>query len=454
MATLLRVLIDQQGWNNYRSFAHQFRLAARSLAQESGEGALATLTLSESTFERWYFGKVTPQNDARRVLAHLFERPSAQLLSDAPSPSAGPSGFSGYFEFGASINDSCAGRGEDVGRLGRQVVMVARRAMDFAMGAEHGEVGQETLDHLWSEVRRLASIHLRVPVGAVLDDLAYIQNSTFRLLESGRVRPSQVRDLYLLASFQSAMLAKAGHDLADPQSAMMQARAAAVCADQAEHQTMRAWVRGLQAAISYWDERPYDALHYAQLGASVGEGLRGTLMVWLASQEARAAALLGDAETVHRANRRAQDLRASTSLDDLDSLGGTFYFPQARQDYFSVEASVLLGDGGTGAVRRAEAAVQGLAEASEGYSGFGAAAGSQCALTLARLQVGDLEGAAEAIRPVLDLPTSHRIAGVVGSVKRVQDSLRRGLCRDAVAARELREEIAEFGSHAALGPEH
>ncbi|MEU2682458.1 hypothetical protein ABZ654_00955 [Streptomyces hygroscopicus] len=451
MTTLLRVLLDEQGWKDYAAFAYQYRLAARSLAQETEEPSLATLTLSESTFERWYFGKVTPQNDARRVLSHLFKRPITQLLAEVP-PADEPVPSEGGRTAASSQHVECrVGPDADLPRMERHAAMAARRAIRFAIGAERNEVGQETLAHLQDEVRRIAEIYVRVPLGMFLDDLTHMQDETFRLLESGHARPSQIRDLYLLASLQSGMLAKAAHDLGDPQSAMMQARTAAVCADQAEHQGMAAWVRGLQSLISYWADRPEDALHYARKGTSTGGGnLRGSVNVWLAALEARAAALLGDAETVHAANRRAEDLRERTVPDDLDALGGNFFFPQVKQAYYEVEACVLLGDGNARLVARAEEAVDGFSDLNDPYWAFGDLAGTQSDLALARLSTGDLDGAVEAVQPVLELPPNQRNAGIIGSVQRVRSSLLRGMVRDAVAARELREEIAVFSSRPTL----
>ncbi|MFF8956488.1 hypothetical protein [Streptomyces sp. NPDC014894] len=454
MVTLLRVLIDQQGWNEYKTFAHQYRLAAQVLARETGDCSLATLTLSESTFERWYFGKVTPQNDARRVLAHLFRRPITQLLAEVPAAEscAVPMPEPGA---GAPISELPADPGADLEWMGRHTAMAARRAIRFAMAAERNEVGLETLGYLQDEVRRIAEVYIRVPLGSVLDDLTNIQDVTFRLLESGQARPSQTRDLYFLAALESGMLAKASHDLGDPQSAMMQARTAAVCAAQAEHVGMSAWIRGLQSLISYWADRPEDAVHYARKGVTAADGLRGSVTVWLAGLEARAAALLGDAETVVAANRRAEELRDRCVPDDLDALGGNFLFPRIRQAYYSVEASVLLGlgsfpEGDASLVRRAEEAARGFSDPGHPHWAFGDQAGVQSDLALARLYTGDLEGAVEAVQPVLDLPPGQRNAGIIRSVQRVRASLLQGPSRDVLTARELREEIAAFSSRPTL----
>ncbi|MFC9653832.1 MULTISPECIES: hypothetical protein [unclassified Streptomyces] len=447
MATLLRSLIDERGWKDYRTFIDQYHQAAQSLAAKVRDSSLTTHTVSDRTYERWYSGRVTPQNDARRILAHLFMRPIHELLSEAPATERLLMGnrFSGQFSL--SDTNVRAASGAEQQKMGRDAAMAARRAIEFAMGAEHNEVGPETMAYLQDETRRIAGIYTRVPLGAVLDDLTQLQDRAFRLLESGRAKPSQTRDLYFLASLLSGMLAKASHDLADPASAMMQARTAAVCADKAEHIGMSAWVRGLQSLISYWAERPEDALHFARQGASTATDLTGSVTVWLAGLEARAAAVLRDPESVAAANLRGREARDRTASDDLDELGGNFVFPACRQDYYEVEATVLLGhsDAVPGLVTRAEQAVQGFSDPDDPHWAFGDAAGAQSNLALARLGSGDVDGAAAAVQPVLDLPPAQRNAGIIGSVDRVRVALLREPVRDAVVARDLRDEIAMFG---------
>lgn len=40
--------------------------------------------------------------------------------------------------------------------------------------------------------------------------------------------------------------------LADPRAAMLQARTAFFCAEQADHNGLRAWLRGLRSLVAYW----------------------------------------------------------------------------------------------------------------------------------------------------------------------------------------------------------
>ncbi|KJY34930.1 hypothetical protein [Streptomyces sp. NRRL S-495] len=59
------------------------------------------------------------------------------------------------------------------------------------------------------------------------------------------------------------MLATSSHNLGNPIAAMVQARTAAVCADNADHHTMRAWVRSLQRPDPRPRPRPRRVAHGA-----------------------------------------------------------------------------------------------------------------------------------------------------------------------------------------------
>jgi hypothetical protein len=73
---------------------------------------------------------------------------------------------------------------------------------------------------------------------------------------------------------------------------------------------------------------------------------------------------------------------------------------------------------------------------------FGDAAGSRCDLAVARIALGEIDGAREAIAPVLELPAEQRIRGIISSVQHVHTALRRPELPPA--GRELQEEIEVF----------
>jgi hypothetical protein len=225
---------------------------------------------------------------------------------------------------------------------------------------------------------------------------------------------------------------------------MVQARAAGVCAQQAEHPGLIALTDGLKSLITYWSGKADDALYYARKGAAEHPDLRGTVSVWLPSLEARTAALLGDEETVRTANERAQQQRDRVVPDDLDDLGGLLTFPSQKQLYYAVESHVLLGHGDARTTAQAEKAAEVFSDPGSPHWAFGDQAGAQCNLALIRLHGDDLEGGADAIRPVLDLPPIQRNRGIVVSAQRVHGALTREPVRTALLARDLREEIALY----------
>lgn len=443
MTTLLRLLIDRRGLREFGAFHAEYRAAAKRLAKDAGEPRLASTAISPDTFRRWYAGDTTPQTSARRVLTYMFGRSIDELIHevdpDQPEPGSGALHTNTY--------DTCIQHYSGIPSIERHVQMAARRAIEFAIRTESQDLGSETMGYLQDEVHRIAKLYTRVPISQILDDLTELQDMTFRLLDSGRGRLSQVRELFDLAAIEAGMLAKASHDLGDPQSAMAQARSAVVFAERAEHQAMVAWVRGLQSLISYWADRRQDALDYARLGAALSADLRGSVSVWLASLEGRAAALLGDQETAQASIRRTVELRERTEADDVDKLGGNFEFPQARQLYYAVEAGVLLGGAET---RLAEEAVREFEDHDAPHWAFGDEAGARADLALARLNANEIEGIAEAVAPVLTLPPAQRNAGIVESVQRVRRELLREPIRSAMSVRQLRDEITAFSRHRPL----
>ncbi|UFQ15988.1 MULTISPECIES: hypothetical protein [Streptomyces] len=445
MRTLLQLLTAQRDWQSYPTFKAQFERSARELAKIEGTPHLANLAPSERTYERWYLGESKPVPDARRVLAHMFGHTISELLAP-PVPGVHHPVTAPSAPARRPARTEHSSPDADAQHMGRQAAMAASRALRYAVMAETNSIGPETFDHLRDEVTRIGAAYPRVALHEILSDLTEVHDLIFRLLESGRATPAQGVDLQLLASMASGMLAKDSHDLSDPKSAMVLARAAYVCADQAGHNGMRAWVRGLQSLIAYWAGRPADAAAYAARGAAALTTPAGSVSVWLAALEARAHALLGDSEGVQSAVVRIDDTRGATVRDDLDSIGGILTFPAPRQAYYVAEAHVLLGGTGAEAEWSALEAVQAYATAPDDEWGFGDMAGAHTNLALARIARRDLEGATEAVHPVLDLPPSQHNHGIVVSARRVHEALTASPLRAENQARELRAELELFTS--------
>lgn len=63
---------------------------------------------------------------------------------------------------------------------------------------------------------------------------------------------------------------------------------------------------------------------------------------------------------------------------------------------------------------------------------------------MARVNSGDLDGAADALRDVFELPVNHRIGGILASVRRVHEALRAPDYRATQTARTTQLEIEAF----------
>lgn len=317
---------------------------------------------------------------------------------------------------------------------------MARRARAFAVAA-HSGLSDEAMEQVYEDVRYVAVTYPQRPLTEVLSHLVETQDLVFALLEH-RQRADHLRHLYFLGGVTGGLLAKASHDLGNSHAALAQARTALQCADSADHNGLRAWIRGLQSLVSYWAGDPHESVRYAQLGAGHAERSNSTTGVWLPVSEARAWAALGNAEAATQALERADNAWDSVRNDDLDDLGGICTFGRARQLYYAADALAWLPGEAAGGQRYSTLAVEAYADQSGPDWAFSDAAGSQAAMALTRIAQHDLDGACDAMAPVLELPADRRINGIVHSARRVHRALRTsGL---AGRARSLQEEIESF----------
>jgi tetratricopeptide (TPR) repeat protein len=173
--------------------------------------------------------------------------------------------------------------------------------------------------------------------------------------------------------------------------------------------------------ITYWSGRFTDSPRYAELGVEVAGRNHGTAVVWLASGKARALAALGRMDEARAAIEQAVAARDLVQPDELDELGGLCTFSRPRQLYYAADALAWGGKKDANhAERVATEAIDAYAVAPAHDRAFGDEAGVMCDLAVARIHLRNVEGAAEALTPVLRLPTPQRIHGIVTSVDYVR----------------------------------
>lgn len=418
--TLLQVLIQQQLRLTWAEAAKKVNDAA-----DREEGRSSTLTPRHlARLAKRETGASSPNPATCRALEYAFGRPIADLLAPH-KPSADTTGSSGLVLPSSDAHKEV-------------LTLAAKRAEKFALNLPG--MADLTMEQVAEGVRDLAIAYPTRPLPEILGNLISAQDTIFGLLERPQ-RPSHGRQLYFLGGVVGGMLAKASHDLADPTAALTQSRTAYLCAQQADHNGLRGWISGLQSLVSYWAGRPNESIRYAQRGAEFAKRA-GTAAVWLPANEARAWARLGNAAQAQDAIRRAEAAWDSVQPDELDELGGIASFSRARQLYYSADALAWLPQQGAEAEDYATQAVNAYSNPAGEDWAFGDEAGSRCDLAIARVARGELEGAAEAIAPVLTLPPEQRMAGIVKSLQHVHQALNQG--PDADDARELQERIETF----------
>jgi hypothetical protein len=422
--TVLEHLLWQRD-ATYEELAEEFMTIAARMRESA--------TMSARHLRRMAKGQtgagVTPVT--RRVMQAMFGQPYAELVR----PWAASSDLTSLG--GAVLVVPPQATQEEMLR------MAASRARKFALLSGQVDLSEEALEQVADDVRRLCIAYPQQPLATIIADMVATQDTLLSLLES-RQRPQHARQLYLLGGLAGGLLAKASHDMGDPHSAMTQACAAYLCADMAGHDGLRAWIRGLESLVTYWDGRARESVRYAQQGADAARAAGSTAGVWLAVSEARAWAQLGNAPAARAAIDQAERAWDDVTGDgEVDQMGGIARFTRARQLYYAAEALAWLPGEAAAAEDYSGQAVAAYADEQAPDWAFGDAAGARASLAIARVYRGEADGAAEALAPVLQLPPDRRINGIVACTRHVHAALTRA-GTDSAAARSLQEEIEVF----------
>lgn len=406
---LFRVLVTQKGWHDYEVFKRRYQQAAAELSALEGPESIATAPPPEKRqFIRWLQGEVktAPRTEARRILQFLFPgtdisrlfalvENSAKLADSDVASSAAEKDQS--VSSGPHVEDAVAG--------------AAFESAQFVNWAEVSNVGPYTMEQLEADIRRVVSTYPNRPVGPLFREARDLRNNVFRILE-GRQPPRFTRDLYLAAGVLCGVLANASFDLGRYSAAETQARSAFMCGEIASHNGLRAWVRGLQALIAYWDGRPHEAVQLAATGLEFTPE-DGTAHIRLASIQARAYGQLQLTSDAIAAMDRADSMRGDLPLRE-SILGGMMDFPLEKQLFYASSTHLWLGgdDNLRDAERRAVQAVELYETAAPEERRLGEMSLARMDLGMACLGRGDIEGATDQVYEVLSVDARRRTESV------------------------------------------
>lgn len=399
--TVFEELLRQQD-RTYDEIARDFEKVAQQLGEHG-------VSISSRHLRRLASGERTGTTPAtRRVLQAMFNRRMDELLQGWPV--AGRA----WIEPQCSQLSSCATPLE-------LLASAAQRAHEFALLARTA-LTSDLMEQVYDDVSQLARVYSQRPLPEILGRLVIAQETLFKLIEAGQT-PACARQLYFLAGVACALLARAAHDLGDPYAALTQARTGFICADRADHNGLRAAIRAWQAIFTYWADRPQDAVRYSQSGTRFASAARSSTLVWVPAIEARAWARLGNDGRAYELVQHAERMRDQVRPDELDELGGVCTFDRSRQLYVLADALAWLPQQAKLCRRYCEEAVAAYQDSTAPTWSFAFQAGSCASLAIARIGMGELDGAAEAMAGVFELAAPQRINLVTKSVRRVHSVL-------------------------------
>ncbi|WP_395110601.1 hypothetical protein [Actinomadura sp. SCN-SB] len=298
---------------------------------------------------------------------------------------------------------------------------------------------RDAIEQIGRATQSLAYAHPHSPAKKILSEVLRLQQQTQSILESGRHRLRETRDLLKVNSDLLAHACLLLGDINDDQRAEQYGLAALMFAQEAEASEDHIWYA--RSKTARWQDRYIESADLAWQGFE--RSTPGPMRVQLAWYEASAAALLGDHNRAREASRRAEE--AAGNWLTTNAPPSAWSFTAERQAVFAQSVAIRTRD--------ADGALRAAAMADAGW-----AAGDPKVLpTWAQIRVGagighlmkgSLEAAIAEVTPMLTLEPELRLATVTRHLANLDQLLRRHPYKNNAAANGLREAIREFNSEA------
>jgi transcriptional regulator with XRE-family HTH domain len=339
------------------------------------------------------------------------------------------------------VDDALGGGGELVGYVDGAAARAASLESEHLTELLCGGRADDAAEAAVAGARHLSVAYLSTPPAVALAQAAELRRGAMTVLQRLH-RPGNSVDateVLVAVGRLSGVLAYAALDLGDPAAAHRHAAAAWHCGEQADHNGLRAWVRGTQSLITRFAGDFHTALELARDGHTYAD--TGATRARLLCGEAQSDANLGLATAARRALTAAE-----VAYAEADEQDGLFTFSPAKLAYYSGSALIWL-DGPEDA-RRAEAAsrhaIELWAAASRDEHSLDDESLAHVYLATSRLQLHDLEAALAALEPILGLPPERRISWLGKRLARVAEILAAPPYQDEPAAVEARDRIRAY----------
>lgn len=393
-------------------------------------------------YERWPTGRGTtrPTPHVLQQLAELFGTTVSQLVDDADlrampqvelqtivalsSAQDGPTTAPTEPSQGPAAITYAERDERDVSVLldPREVVtMAAHEGSERAEEAERRDIGDATLEQVWSDVQQLSHAYMTGDPLSVFIEMNRVRRRLYRLLER-HLWPRDSSQLYFLIGTLNGLMSAPAYNLGNARAAEELIRAGWAYATVIDHRPLMAQLRLELAGISYARD-PRHSRRLAKEGLALLSS--GPNAAHLHLKAGRAAARLGDVDAARQAISGAHEAANRDHHDDMVEIGGLFHLSTASRHFLAGETLLELPGAETEAIAELEQAVALYAAGPEPgeHHHHGYTSSSRVDLAAARLRAGALDGALDALEPVLSLPEDKRVGQVLRRLPRVRREL-------------------------------
>lgn len=328
-----------------------------------------------------------------------------------------------------------------------EVVMAAHEAGDRVEEYEQHGIGDATAEQLCADIVQLAGLSDTGSPLPAFQQMRRVRDRIYRI-QDRRLWPSEQEDLHFMLGALLGLMGIQASRLGFPDASEELIRAGIASATVIGHRPLLAQLRQQLSSVAFVRGRIRESDELALAGL---EHLsEGQAAAHLHLNHARAAAVLGDADAARRAVGAAHEAREREYDNELLAFGGEFTVSLATHHALAGAALAGIpgaeGDAAAELERSVSLYEQGPGPGEEHWFGGPALAGLD--LAFIRLRAGDLEAGEAALSPVMSLPPDRRIADFGSRLALVRAELAAPVFRGTVAARQLGDQIEEFGREA------
>ncbi len=317
------------------------------------------------------------------------------------------------------------------------MAVIAEESLDFGEWADTSNIGDATLELYASRVRQLADDYQHGAPFPLLVETRRLRDRVFAKLR-GHQRPGQTGELYLIAAQVCGLLAWMSADLSLYRAADAHGWTGWVCAEHADHDGARTWIRATQSKIAYWDGRFIESAQLAEDGLRYQCPDSGQVMLGLF--HARTLARIGHPDDAVQALGQARD---AFERADADLVGGLWSVSPARFHALAGSVQTWRQDAHQ-VLAETSLALEQFQAATPRQHNYGAEIHARIDQAQAHLLLSDLDGAKAALQPVLALSPERRYEPITQHLGQLRQRLAEPSFSNAAIAQQIQEEIEAY----------